>query len=155
MATESSTIVQRLWNYCNVLRDDGVSYGDYVEQLTYMLFLKIADEQSKLPFNKPSSIPAGYDWSSLLSKDGVELETHHIDTLEKLGQEKGMLGVIFRKSQNKIQDPAKLKRLIDLINGETWTGLDIDVKRLSTRGRTSGLPRPTSSSTFSSTSRHC
>ncbi|CAJ36604.1 type I restriction-modification system subunit M [Methanocella arvoryzae] len=128
MATESSTIVQRLWNYCNVLRDDGVSYGDYVEQLTYMLFLKMADEQSKPPFNKPSTIPAGYDWSSLLSKDGVELETHYIDTLKKLGQEKGMLGVIFRKSQNKIQDPAKLKRLIDLINGETWTGLDIDVK---------------------------
>jgi len=128
MATESSTIVQRLWNYCNVLRDDGVSYGDYVEQLTYMLFLKMADEQSKAPFNKPSIIPTNFDWQSLLSKDGVELETHYIDTLKKLGQQKGMLGVIFRKSQNKIQDPAKLKRLIDLINGEVWTGLDIDVK---------------------------
>ncbi len=128
MATESSTIVQRLWNYCNVLRDDGVSYGDYVEQLTYMLFLKMADEQSKPPFSKPSIIPASFDWQSLLSKDGVELETHYIDTLKKLGQQKGMLGVIFRKSQNKIQDPAKLKRLIELINGEVWTGLDIDVK---------------------------
>jgi type I restriction enzyme M protein len=128
MASESSTIVQRLWNYCNVLRDDGVSYGDYVEQLTYLLFLKMADEQTKPPLDKKSTIPGDYSWPTLLSKDGVELETHYIDTLKKLGQEKGMLGVIFRKSQNKIQDPAKLKRLIELINGETWTGLDIDVK---------------------------
>jgi type I restriction enzyme M protein len=57
--TESATIVQRLWNYCNVLRDDGASYGDYVEQLTYLLFLKMADEQTKPPFRKPSIIPEG------------------------------------------------------------------------------------------------
>ncbi|MDP2767839.1 MAG: class I SAM-dependent DNA methyltransferase [Candidatus Methanoperedens sp.] len=128
MANESSTIVQRLWNYCNVLRDDGVSYGDYVEQLTYLLFLKMADEQTKPPFNKPSTIPKGLDWQSLLEKDGDELETHYRHILETLGKGKGMLGVIFRKSQNKIQDPAKLRRLVELINGETWMGLDIDVK---------------------------
>ena len=117
MANESSTIVQRLWNYCNVLRDDGVSYGDYVEQLTYLLFLKMADEQTKPPFNKPSTIPNGLDWKSLLEKDGDALETHYRHILETLGKGKGMLGVIFRKSQNKIQDPAKLRRLIELING--------------------------------------
>ncbi len=128
MANESSTIVQRLWNYCNVLRDDGVSYGDYVEQLTYLLFLKMADEQSKPPFNKSSTIPAGLDWQNLLSKDGDALETDYRHILETLGKGKGMLGVIFRKSQNKIQDPAKLRRLIELINDETWMGLDIDVK---------------------------
>ncbi|MDP3104631.1 MAG: class I SAM-dependent DNA methyltransferase, partial [Candidatus Methanoperedens sp.] len=128
MSNESSTIVQRLWNYCNVLRDDGVSYGDYVEQLTYLLFLKMADEQTKPPFNKPSTIPAELDWKSLLSKDGDALEVHYRHILETLGKGKGMLGVIFRKSQNKIQDPAKLRRLIDLINDETWVGLDIDVK---------------------------
>jgi len=128
MATESSTIVQRLWNYCNVLRDDGVSYGDYVEQLTYLLFLKMADEQTKPPFNKPSTIPSGLDWESLLKKDGDALEVHYRHILESLGKEKGMLGVIFRKSQNKIQDPAKLKRLIELINAESWTGMDIDIK---------------------------
>ena len=128
MGNESSTIVQRLWNYCNVLRDDGVSYGDYVEQLTYLLFLKMADEQTKPPFNKPSTIPKGLDWDSLLKKDGDALEVHYRHILESLGKEKGMLGVIFRKSQNKIQDPAKLKRLIELINDETWVGLDIDVK---------------------------
>lgn len=128
MPNESSTIVQRLWNYCNVLRDDGVSYGDYVEQLTYLLFLKMADEQTKPPFNEPSNIPEGFDWQSLLEKDGDALEVQYRHLLERLGKEKGMLGVIFRKSQNRIQDPAKLKRLIILINDETWMGLDIDVK---------------------------
>ena len=74
MSNESASIVQRVWNYCNVLRDDGVSYGDYVEQLTYLLFLKMADEQTKPPFNKPSTIPQGLDWQSLTAKDGTELE---------------------------------------------------------------------------------
>ena len=135
MINESSTtmpdgrqVVQRLWNYCNVLRDDGVSYGDYVEQLTYLLFLKMADEQTKPPFSKPSIIPRGYDWPSLLQQDGDALEAHYRHILETLGKGKGMLGVIFRKSQNKIQDPAKLRRLLELINAETWVGMDIDVK---------------------------
>jgi type I restriction enzyme M protein len=128
MANESAGIVQRLWNYCNVLRDDGVSYGDYVEQLTFLLFLKMADEQTKPPFNKPSTIPQDLDWQSLLKKDGDALEVHYRHILETLGKDRGMLGIIFRKAQNKIQDPAKLKRLIELINEETWVGLDIDVK---------------------------
>ena len=128
MADESATIVQRLWNYCNVLRDDGVSYGDYVEQLTYLLFLKMADEQSRPPFSKPSTIPPELGWQSLLQRDGDDLEVHYRHILESLGRESGLLGVIFRKSQNRIQDPAKLKRLVDLINAETWVGLDIDVK---------------------------
>lgn len=128
MGNESSAVVQKLWNYCNVLRDDGVSYGDYVEQLTYLLFLKMADEQTKPPFNKLSTIPQGLDWSSLVSKDGNELESHYRYILVSLGKEKGMLGTIFRKSQNRIQDPAKLKRLVMLINDETWVRLDIDVK---------------------------
>jgi type I restriction enzyme M protein len=128
MSNESSNVVQRLWNYCHVLRDDGVSYGDYVEQLTYLVFLKMADEQTKPPFNKPSTIPEGLDWQSLLEKDGDVLEVHYRHILETLGKETGMLGIIFRKSQNRIQDPAKLKRLIMLINDETWVGLGIDVK---------------------------
>jgi type I restriction enzyme M protein len=128
MSSESAPIVSRVWNYCNHLRDDGVSYGDYVEQLTYLLFLKMADEQTNPPFSKSSSIPKGLDWASLISKDGTELESHYRHLLETLGKEKGMLGVIFRKAQNKIQDPAKLKRLLELINNETWLGMDIDVK---------------------------
>jgi type I restriction enzyme M protein len=128
MANESATIVHRVSDYSKVLRDDGVSNVDYVEQLTYLLFLKMADEQTHPPYNKPSSIPQGYDWQSLLEKDGDALEIHYRHILESLSKEKGMLGVIFRKSQNKIPDPAKLKRLIELINDETWVGLDIDVK---------------------------
>jgi type I restriction enzyme M protein len=88
----------------------------------------MADEQTKPPFNKPSSIPNGLDWQSLLKKEGDRLEVHYRHILETLGREKGMLGVVFRKSQNKIQDPAKLKRLVELINAETWVGMDIDVK---------------------------
>ena len=66
-------LVQKLWNYCNILRDDGLSYGDYVEQLTFLLFLKMADEQARPLFNKPSPIPKGKDWPALLAKDGDEL----------------------------------------------------------------------------------
>jgi type I restriction enzyme M protein len=122
-------LVQKLWNYCNILRDDGLSYGDYVEQLTFLLFLKMADEQSRPPFNKPSTIPAGFSWESLLKLDGDALETHYRHTLEELGKRPGMLGIIFRKAQNKIQDPAKLRRLIvDLIDKEQWTSLEVDIK---------------------------
>jgi type I restriction enzyme M protein len=124
-----SALVQKLWNYCHILRDDGLSYGDYVEQLTFLLFLKMADEQARPPFNKPSPIPKGKDWPALLAKDGDELEIHYRHTLEELGKRSGMLGVIFRKAQNKIQDPAKLRRLIvDLIDKEQWSSLSADVK---------------------------
>ena len=124
-----TALVQKLWNYCNILRDDGPSYGDYVEQLTFLLFLKMADEQSRPPFNKPSPIPKGKDWPALLAKDGDELEIHYRHPLEDLGKRSGMLGVIFRKVQNKIQDPAKLRRLIvDLIDKEQWSSLSADVK---------------------------
>ena len=122
-------LVQKLWNYCNILRDDGLSYGDYVEQLTFLLFLKMADEQSRPPFNRPSAIPRGFGWESLMKLDGDDLEIHYRHTLEELGKRSGMLGVIFRKAQNKIQDPAKLRRLIvDLIDKEQWSSLSADVK---------------------------
>ena len=130
MSSESASIVNRVWNYCHVLRDEGVSYGDYVEQLTYLLFLKMADEGARLPapLRKPSRIPEGFDWPSLLARDGDDLEVHYRHILETLGKSAGLLGVIFRKSQNKIQDPAKLRRLIDMIDTEVWSGLDLDVK---------------------------
>jgi type I restriction enzyme M protein len=127
MSTESATIVQRLWNYCNVLRDDGVSYGDYVEQLTYLLFLKMADEQER-EFGRHSAIPEELSWSSLRGLEGDELERHYLAILAGLGKGSGLIPVIFRKAQNRIQDPAKLRRLINLIDGETWAGLGIDVK---------------------------
>ncbi|MEW6677759.1 MAG: class I SAM-dependent DNA methyltransferase [Pseudomonadota bacterium] len=130
----TATIVQKLWNYCNVLRDDGMSYGDYVEQLTYLLFLKMADERTRPPYNQPSPVPKSHDWASLLWRDGDELFDHYRHTLEQLGHQKGLLGLIFAKSQNKFQDPAKLRRLIvDLIDkpggpGETWSSMSADVK---------------------------
>ncbi len=122
-------IVAKLWNYCNVLRDDGLSYGDYVEQLTYLLFLKMAHERTQAPWSQASIIPRGFDWPALLTKEGDALETQYRHTLERLGREPGMLGLIFRKAQNKIQDPSKLRRLIaDLIDREEWVSLDADVK---------------------------
>lgn len=128
MSNESTTIIQKLWNFCNVLRDDGVSYGDYVEQLTYLLFLKLADEQTKPPHNKPATIPANLDWESLLKENGRELENQYTKILRELSNEAGLLGVIFRKSQNRIQNPALLQRLIYLINDETWSGMTADIK---------------------------
>ena len=128
MSNESATIIQKLWNFCNVLRDDGVSYGDYVEQLTYLLFLKLADEQTKPPHNKPATIPAGLAWESLLKESGRELEDQYTKILRELSNEPGLLGVIFRKSQSRIQTPANLQRLIHLINDETWSGMTADIK---------------------------
>jgi type I restriction enzyme M protein len=127
--SDSATIVRKLWNYCHVLRDDGLSYQDYIEQLTFLLFLKMADEQTKPPFNRPPIVPAGLDWETLHRLDGDPLEVKYRHILEDLGKLPGTLGVIFRKAQNKIQDPAKLKRLIsDLIENEQWMTLDVDVK---------------------------
>src|SRR5258706_4400441 len=96
-----AALVQKLWNYCNILRDDGLSYGDYVEQLTYLLFLKMADERKQLDAKRAPKIPKEYDWQSLVDPEmeGAALERHYRKTLENLGKEAGMLGVIFRKAQ--------------------------------------------------------
>ncbi len=125
---ESQGLIQKVWSFCNVLKDDGVSYGDYLEQLTYLLFLKMADEYSKPPHNRPLGIPAEYSWESLTGLRGAPLEIHYVNVLRNLGNEKGILGQIFIKSQNKIQDPAKLFKLIDMIGKETWTVIGADVK---------------------------
>ena len=114
-------------NFRNVLRDDGVSTIEYVEQLTYLLFLKMADERLKAGLGEV--VPYGLDWQSLLDRDGDELEVHYRHILESLGRQPGTLGTIFRKAQNRIQDPAKLRRLVvNLINEETWTSVDADLK---------------------------
>ena len=125
--SDTKAIVDKLWNYCNILRDDGLSYGDYVEQLTYLLFLKMAEEQRQLGFER--IVPEGYDWPSLLGLKGEALEAHYIALLNHLGGNGDLLGVVFRKAQNRIQDPAKLERLIkDLIGNEQWMTLGADVK---------------------------
>jgi type I restriction enzyme M protein len=124
----TSTIISKVWNFCNTLRDDGVSYGDYLEQLTYLLFLKLADEFSKPPYNRKLPIPVEYNWESLTSKTGSALELHYSVLLRELSQQKGILGQVFTKSQNKIQDPAKLFKLIDLIDKERWSTMGTDIK---------------------------
>jgi type I restriction enzyme M protein len=90
----TSTLVQKLWNYCNVLRDDGMSYGDYVEHLTCTLFLKVADERSRPPYHQPSPVPAAVAWPALLSKDGDALFEHYRHTLKELGRQPGTLALI-------------------------------------------------------------
>src|SRR5213592_154690 len=129
MTAPSAAIVQKLWSYCNVLLDAGLTYLDYTEQLTYLLFLKMAHERTQKPWHQPSAVPPEFSWPSLANKDGDALEAHYRHTLEALGKQPGMLGVIFRKAQNKIQDPAILRRfVVDLIGKETWISLDADVK---------------------------
>ncbi|MCO4097970.1 MAG: SAM-dependent DNA methyltransferase [Gemmatimonas sp.] len=124
----SASLVQKVWNFCHTLRDDGVGYGDYLEQLTYLLFLKLAHEYAQPPYERNTRVPAGYDWPTLAAKTGEPLENQYLKTLHKLGQEPGMLGAIFFKAQNKIQDPAKLSRLVQLINAERWISLGADTK---------------------------
>lgn len=120
----TNEIISKIWAFCNTLRDDGVGYGDYLEQLTYLLCLKMADEYSKPPHSRKMPIPAAYNWESLLNKSGDELETHYSKLLRELGAEKGMLGQIFTK----IQDPPKLYKLIALINAEQWVLMGVKDK---------------------------
>ncbi|MFT6863602.1 MAG: type I restriction enzyme M protein [Akkermansiaceae bacterium] len=126
MTTES--IVSKVWSFCTTLRDDGVGYGDYLEQLTYLIFLKMADEYGQAPYNRDVGVPKKYNWATLKKHKGAELEVHYIETLRELGTEKGMLGQIFTKAQNKIQDPAKLSRIIEMVDSTQWVTLDSDVK---------------------------
>ena len=136
-----STIISKIWNLANVLRDDGVGYGDYLEQITYLLFLKMADELNKPPYNKGLIFPRLKDvegneitdgeianWETLSSKRGAELESFYSQLLRTLSTEKGTLGQIFTKSQNKIQDPAKLLKVINLIDKEEWSLMGADIK---------------------------
>ena len=122
----SATIVSKVWNYAHVLKNAGVGYGDYVEQITYLLFLKLADEMTELGFDNP--IPDEFQWSELSSKSGDDLEVHYRHTLENLGTEPGLVGIIFRKAQNKISNPSDLQRVIKMIADEDWSGMDVDIK---------------------------
>jgi len=123
VAADSSVLVRRLWKYCNVLRDDGLSYPDYVEQLTYLLFLKMSEEQKNGP------VPSEYGWSSFAHLSASAMHRRYSEILATLGESVGMLGLIFRNARNKIQDPAKLRLLVaELIGAMEWTGLSVDVK---------------------------
>ena len=126
---DTKALVDKLWNYCHLLRDDGVSTIDYTEQLTYLLFLKMAHERATRSLNPEQIVPAECSWQILLDADGDDLERTYRDMLDTLSRQPGVLGVIFRKAQNKIQDAAKLKRLIvDFIDKENWSGTGVDIK---------------------------
>ena len=128
LSTQTSSIVSKVWGLCNPLRDDGVSYGDYLEQLTYLIFLKMADEYSKPPYNRNSGISEGCTWQDMRSLKGTELEDKYKSILETLGKQSGLLGSIFFQSANKISKAAILKRVVDMIDGEKWVSMSSDVK---------------------------
>lgn len=128
MSEQSTTIVSKVWGMCNPLRDDGVSYGDYLEQLTYLIFLKMSDEYSKPPYKKNTGIPEGYTWSDMNTLKGAELEEQYKKTLEKLATEGGILGQIFSQASNKISNAAILYRIVQMIDKEKWVSMSSDVK---------------------------
>ncbi|MGL6159973.1 type I restriction-modification system subunit M N-terminal domain-containing protein [Microbulbifer sp.] len=102
MSPASAPIISKVWSFCTTLRDDGVGYGDYLEQLTYLIFLKMADEYAKKPYEREVGIPKKYAWTTLKNKKGAELEVHYVELLMALGKKKGLLGQVFTKAQNKI-----------------------------------------------------
>ena len=108
--------------------DDGVSYGDYLEQLTYLIFLKMSDEYSKPPYEKETGIPAGYTWQDMNALKGAELKEQYKATLEELGKQSGLLGQIFKQATNKISNAATLYRVVQMIDKEMWVSMSSDVK---------------------------
>lgn len=128
MPDQTSTIISKVWGMCNPLRDNGVSYGDYLEQLTYLIFLKMSDEYSKPPYKRETGIPEGYTWADMNTLKGAELEEQYRATLEKLGEQGGILGKIFKGAVNKISSAAILYRIVQMIGQERWVSMSSDVK---------------------------
>lgn len=124
----AQNLIAKVWDYANILRDSGVSYTDYVAQLSYLLFLKMESEIASINPNAVSMIPSEFSWGILKKLDGLELERAYSKALSELSKQGGIVGTIYQKAQNKINEPAKLKRLISLVDGETWLGLSVDVK---------------------------
>jgi type I restriction enzyme M protein len=122
-----SDVVQILWGFCHTLRHDGIDYGDYIEQLTYLLFLKMADERA-------IELPKGCDWQTLIKKSGTDLRDDYIDILRTLGKQQGLLGDIFAGAQSRFNNPVNLKKLLGVIDDTEWTALGIDVKAAAFEG---------------------
>jgi type I restriction enzyme M protein len=120
-------IVQKLWGFCHTLRHDGIDYGDYIEQITFLLFLKMADERQR-------ALPKGCDWTKLREKSGTGLLDHYADVLRTLGKTQGILGDIYAEAQSRFNNPVNLKKLINLIDETEWTSLDVDVKAAAYEG---------------------
>src|ERR1700758_1366136 len=126
MSQQSTALVQKVWNYAHVLKDDGLAFMDYTEQITYLLFLKMAWERRD---ETGLDVPSRYTWGTLksISDDSKRLDQYH-QGLQSLSTRKGLLGIIFTKPQSKINDPAKLQYLMKIIDSENWSDLDVDVK---------------------------
>ena len=123
-----SNIGQKIWSMANALRDDGIGKSDYLEQLTYLLFVKMADEYSKPPYNRSIGIPKDCGWDDLRSKSGDELFKHYEYTLKKLAEQPGTLQQIYTGAQNKISNPAQLAKVIIMVDSENWSSMSSDVK---------------------------
>ena len=130
MATNEQTtsIISKVWGMCGPLREDGVSYGDYLEQLTYLIFLKMSDEYAKPPYKRKTGIPEGYSWSDMNALKGAELENKYKEILEKLSEQGGILSKIFKGATNKISNAAILSRIVAMIDKEKWVSMSSDVK---------------------------
>ncbi|TKC01406.1 type I restriction-modification system subunit M [Pedobacter cryotolerans] len=124
----TNNLVAKIWSFCDTLRDDGVGYSDYLEQITYLLFLKMADEYSKPPFNRDYNIPHDCNWEFLLAHELEGLTLDYMTALNKLSNSGKMLSKIFNGAQNKIHDPYKLKKLIELLNEDDWVSESVDIK---------------------------
>jgi len=122
-----SDVVGKLWGFCHTLRHDGIDYGDYIEQITYLLFLKMADERK-------IDLPKDCDWPALVKLTGTDLTDGYVDILRKLGKSEGMLGAIFAGGQSRFNNPVNLKQVIDVIDQTEWTGLGVDVKAAAYEG---------------------
>src|SRR6476661_517676 len=120
-------VVQTLWGFCHTLRHDGIDYGDYIEQITYLLFLKMASE-------RVVEVPAGCEWAKLRDKAGTEVTDHYVEVLRTLGKQPGILGDIYSGAQSRFSNPVNLKKLISLIDDTEWTTLDVDVKAAAFEG---------------------
>src|SRR5439155_8923733 len=120
-------VVATLWNFCHTLRHDGIGYSHYVEQLTYLLFLKMAGEREIV-------LPKKTDWAYLRSLSGTDLLDAYVEALRFLGRQPGLLGDIFSGAQSRFTNPVNLKKLIGLIDETEWTGLDVDVKAAAFEG---------------------
>jgi type I restriction enzyme M protein len=114
-------VVQKLWGFCHTLRHDGIDYGDYIEQITYLLFLKMADERGV-------DIPKGCAWPTIRDKSGTDLTDHYIDVLRKLGKTDGILGGIYAGAQSRFTNPVNLRKIVSLIDEVAWTELGKDIK---------------------------
>ena len=128
MNEQTSSIISKVWGMCNPLRDDGVSYGDYLEQLTYLIFLKMSYEYSKPPYKRASGIPASYTWEDMNTLKGAELQDKYEEILDRLGDEGGILGRIFADASCKITKAAILYRIVQMIDSENWVAMSSDVK---------------------------